>query len=195
MQITATLPPPRVTTTPPAPQTAPAPPPAYDSIDRVATGVGRVTGGAIAGLTGLLANACAGGARGIVRGARLSDGQDADGVFQAGFAANLMLLGGAVYGAASALATLVAGMQAWKHQEAEVKARVFSTVDRYVDRAVTQLPPSDTTARRVMHGAVGEAVGIVAGAVVGAEAGYRVGAEAGERAGRFVSRKVRQALA
>jgi len=162
----------------------------------VTTGIGRVAGGAVVGLTSLLANGCAGGARGIVRGAGLVE-QKAEDAFQIGFAANLLVLGGALYGAASALGALVTGQETWKHQLPATREKVFTTVDHYVDAAVAGLPATDapSAARRLMQGAMGEGIGLVAGAIVGAESGYRSGSAMGERATRFVTRKVREAMA
>lgn len=180
--------------TPPA--AAPAPPPSYDRFERAATGVVRVTAGTLGGLVGLVANGCAGGAHGALKGADLPS-RPTDDAFQIAFAVNLLLAGGVMYGATSALGALATGEETWKNQAEGVRQRVTDTVDRYLDGMLVHFPTDAApgTARRVAQAAAGEAVGLVGGAVVGAQAGYRMGAHLGDRAAQYTSRKLREFLA
>jgi len=117
---------------------------------------------------GLLTNSCAGAAHGIVRGAQF-EGDTAEHVFDAAFAANLILVGASAYGPAAAIGILAAGQAYWAQQPQEARAKIFETVDHYVDAVVAKLPPSEHPGvfRLVGQAAIGEIAGVIGGAVAG----------------------------
>ncbi len=142
--------------------------------------VGKAVGFAF-GTSSLAANVAAGGARGIVHGARIEKGQNL--VFQAAMTANLALIGGMTGGPPGAGLSVLGGHLIWQIEGEEVRNRVAQTADAWVDRTLAKLPgnPDEAgAARRVVNGAIGEVIGGAAGAVAGTFAIFKEGEAMGE---------------
>lgn len=178
----------RLAPTAPSRPRRPEPEPAGvgDCVEKVARKVAGFAVGLVFGTSGMLVNACAGGAQGVVHGSRLPQHKEAafQGVLTANLAAASALGGGPV----GAVLGTVGGHLMWRIQGPEVRERVQHGSEVWVDRVLEKLPgnPDEAgPARRAVNGAVGEVVGSVAGAVTGTIGLFKAGQAVGEE---FVTR-------
>ena len=157
-----------------------------DCVEWAARKVAGFAVGLVFGTSGMLVNACAGGAEGALHGARVTEHREA--AFQGALTANLAAASALGGGPVGAVLGTVGGHLMWRIQGEGVRERVQTGSDRWVDAVLTKLPgnPDEAgTGRRIVNGAVGEIVGGVAGAVVGTIGLFKVGQAAGEA---FVTR-------
>jgi hypothetical protein len=153
----------------------------------VAKVAGFATGLGLA-VSGLITNACAGGAHGVVRGADLTTDKAKQGLFQTMFVVNLAAAGFATgHAAQAALINVFQGEAVYHTQPDEMKQNTQATAEQWTDGVKQYIPGSDATgAKKVLNrigGAVaGEVVGAGAGALVGVSQGFPTGMQIGERA-------------
>lgn len=170
--------------TPPAPEPNPGPDPDgfRDWVEGAARWVaGKVVGFAF-GTSSLAANVAAGGARGVVHGARLQKGENL--VFQGVMTANLAAIGAMTGGPVGAGLSVIGGHMIWQIEGEETRNRVTEKADAWVDKTLEVLPGNPDEAglvRRTVNGVIGEVVGGAAGAVAGSLAVYLQGEALGEQ--------------
>ncbi|MBM3462744.1 MAG: hypothetical protein FJX76_11640 [Armatimonadetes bacterium] len=173
-------------TSPPAPPASkPAPPQDPQGIGDCVEKAVRWVAGKVVGLafgtSGLAVNAAAGGAEGIIRGARLSSHTTP--VFYGAMTVNLAAIGALSGGPVGAVTGVIGGHLLWRIEGEEVRKRVAERADAWVDKTLAKLPGDPDQAgvlRRVANGAVGEVVGAAAGAVAGTIGLYQKGEQVGE---------------
>jgi hypothetical protein len=164
----------------PGPESEQNPAPEPDGFKDSFKGAVRWIAGKAIGLafgTGTLAaNAAAGGARGIVRGARIEKKQDL--VFKGAMTLNMAALGALTGGPVGAVLGTIGGHILWKIEGQEVRDRVTERADKWVNKTLEKLPgdPEQAgSARRVVNGAIGEVVGAAGGAWGGTFAMFEKG--------------------
>jgi hypothetical protein len=165
---------------PAAPAPAPEPEGVVDCIEWAARKVAGAVVGLVFGTSGLLVNAAAGGAEGVVHGARLESHKEA--AFTGVMTANLVA-GSAVGGPVGMVMGAAGGLLLWRIQGEKVRERVKAGSDAWVDKVLSKLPgnPDEAgAARRVANGAIGEVVGAAGGAVAGTLGLFELGQEMGE---------------
>lgn len=152
-----------------------------DCVEKVARKVAGFAVGLVFGTSGMLVNACAGGAQGVVHGSRLE--KHKAGAFQGVLTANLAAASALGGGPVGAVLGTVGGHLIWRIQGPDVREKVQHGSEVWVDRVLARLPgnPDEAgPARRLANGAVGELVGSVAGAVAGTIGLFRAGQAVGE---------------
>ena len=166
----------RPSSAPQQPGQPPSPPdphePEPDGIRDIFEGVARWVAGKVVGLafgtSSLASNAAAGGARGIVHGARIEKGESS--VFYGAMTANLAVIGAITGGPPGIALSLAGGHLMWRIAGEKVRERVNNKAEAWVDKTLEKLPgnPDEAGAiRRVANGAVGEVVGAAAGVWAG----------------------------
>lgn len=129
----------------------------------------------------LAANAAAGGAQGMMKGARIQKHEKL--VFHSAMTLNLAAfgLGGGPVGAAL---SVVGGHLLWRIEGEDVRQKVTERADQWVGKTLEKLPgdPAEAgTVRRAVNGAVGEVVGAAAGAWAGTFAMFDRGEALGHK--------------
>lgn len=168
--------------------TPPTPPPSEpepDGLRDIFEGAARWVAGKVVGLvfgtSSLASNAAAGGARGIVHGARIEKGEKY--WFHGAMTANLAVIGALTGGPVGAALSTVGGHLIYRLASEETRERIDNKAEQWVDKALAKLPgnPDEaSTLRRIANGAVGEVVGSVAGVWAGTFAWFNRGEEVGE---------------
>lgn len=152
-----------------------------DCVEWAARKVAGFAVGLVFGTSGMLVNACAGGAQGVVHGARLEKGREA--AFQGALTANLAAVSAVGGGPVGAVLGTVGGHLMWRVQGEKVRERVQRGSDKWVDAVLEKLPgnPDEAGAgRRALNGAIGEVVGAAGGVVAGTIGLFQAGQKAGE---------------
>jgi hypothetical protein len=153
----------------PEPEPKPDPGPEPDGFKDSFKGAVRWIAGKAIGLafgTGTLAaNAAAGGARGMITGGRIEKKKDL--VFKGAMTLNMAALGALTGGPVGAVLGTIGGHILWRIEGEEVREKVISRADKWVNKTLEKLPGDPEQAgpvRRTVNGAIGEVVGAAGGA-------------------------------
>ena len=154
------------------------------------SGVGTIAGTGAA-VTGAIVYGSAGGAEGLVHGAKIPDDVRV-GIRNTVMAGNLAAAGfiGAGLGGGATTVGVAAGLEIWKATSPETKQEVADKAHSWTDKANDwvdsvwpdpgEVAPLESKSRRVLGGVVGEIAGSAAGIVYDLTEAFGFGKDAGE---------------